>query len=193
MRAFGNTSNRWPPWLTAILIFLVLIAVIQIVGRTQPGQLQQTFAAGPPDANAGQIPLPPVPTDLVGLARTAAARLSAGQAGTPLTRVGQNESIRVQIDSITPQGENLRLAGNVANIGSAPVAVSLDWFKFIDASGTTYASSGSPATTLEPRQQAPLDITLPIKDPTQLRLDVEPPDQPKFELALINSPATPAP
>lgn len=193
MRAFGNQPQRWPPWVTAILIFLVLIAVVQIVGRTQPRQLQQTFAAAPPDANSGQIPLPPVPTDLVGLARTATARLRAGQAGAPLIREGQNESIRVRIDSITPEGENLRLVGSVANIGSAPVAVSLDSFKFIDGGGTTYASSGSPATTLEPRQEAPLDIQLPIKDPTQLKLDVEPPDQTTFELVLINTPAAPVP
>lgn len=193
MRAFGDTSKHWPPWLIATLIFVLLIAVVQLAGRTQPQRLQQTFAAAPPEANAGQIALPPVPTNLVGLARTAAARIGAGQSSQPLTRSGQSETLRVQIDSITPDGENLRLTGNVANIGSAPVAVSLDSFKFIDGSGTSYASSGSPATTLEPRQQAPLDLRLPIKDPTQLRLDVEQPGQTKIELVLINSEASPAP
>jgi hypothetical protein len=193
MRAFGNKPQRWPPWITATLIFLVLIAVIQIVGRTQPQRLQQTFGAAPPDANAGQIPLPPVPTDLVGLARTATARMRAGLAGAPLTRQAQNESIRVQIDSITPEGESLRLAGGVTNISSAPVAISLDSFKFIDSSGTSYASSGSPATTLEPQQQAPLDITLPIKDPTLLKLEVAPTGQAMFELTLINTAPTPTP
>lgn len=193
MRAFGDTPKRWPTWVTATLIFIALIAIIQIAGRQQPQQLQQTFAAAPPDAGAGQIPLPPVPTDLVGLARTAVARIGAGQSGTPLIRSGQNEAIQVRIDSITPEGDNLRLAGSVTNIGSAPIPVSLDSFKFIDSSGTSYASSGSPATTLELAQQAPLDITLPIKDPTQLKLDVEQPGLAKIELILINSPATPAP
>lgn len=193
MRAFGDAPKRWPPWVTATLIFVVLIAIVQIVGRTQPQQLQQTFAAAPPDANAGEIPLPPVPTDLVGLARTAAARISAGQAGTPLTQVGRNETLEVRIDSIQPEGENLRLAGSVTNIGSAPVSISLDSFKFVDGSGTSYASSGSPASTLEPRQQAPLDITLPINNPQQLTLQVEPPGQGSFELVLINNVDAPTP
>lgn len=193
MRAFGDAPKRWPPWVTATLIFVVLIALVQIVGRTQPQQLQQTFAAGPPDPDAGQITLPPVPTGLVELARTAAARISAGQAGTPLTQAGQNETLQVRIDSITPEGENLRLAGSVTNIGSAPIAISLDSFKFVDGGGTSYASSGSPATTLEPRQQAPLDITLPINNPAQLTLNVEPPGQGSFELVLINNVDAPTP
>lgn len=193
MRAFGDAPKRWPPWVTATLIFVVLIAIVQIVGRTQPQQLQQTFAAAPPDANAGELPLPPVPTDLVGLARTAAARLSAGQAGAPLTPAGQNETLQVQLDSIRPEGESLRLTGTVSNIGSAPVTVSLDSFKFVDGSGTSYASSGSPATTLEPGQQAPLDITLPINNPSQLTLQVQPPGQGSFEMALINNVAAPTP
>ena len=75
----------------------------------------------------------------------------------------------------------------------APVAISLDSFKFIDASGVSYASSGSPSTTLEPRQQAPLDITLPIKNPTLLRLEVAPSGQAMFELLLINTAPTPTP
>ncbi|HEX6289222.1 MAG TPA: hypothetical protein VFZ66_08530 [Herpetosiphonaceae bacterium] len=196
MRVYGNPQNRWANWLTAILIFVFLVALIQIIERRGPAQerlLQQQFAASPPPADAGTIPLPPIPTDMVALARTTTARLLGGQAGAPLNSVAQNETLRVRVDSVKAEGETLRMTGTATNIGTAPAQVSLDAFKFIDASGTVYASSGGPSTTLEPGQQAPLDITLPIANPTVLKLEVEQPDQGKIELQLLNTPPTPTP
>jgi hypothetical protein len=196
MRVYGSPHSRWANWLTAIVVFIVLVALIQVVERRGPDQermLQQRFAASPPPADAGSIPLPPIPTDMVGLARTTTARLLGGQSGAPLNTVAQNETLRVQITSIKTEGEAVRLSGSVTNIGSAPASVSLDGFKFIDASGTVYASSGGPSTTLEPGQAAPIDITLPIANPVMLKLEVEQPNQGKIELQLLNTPPTPTP
>lgn len=194
MRVQGNQQNHLGSWITALLIFLAIIVVIQLVERRSPAQdqlLQQQFAASPPPADAGRIEIPPLPTDMVALARTTTARLFSGQAGAPLNTVTENEALRVEIASIKSEGETLKLGGTITNIGRAPATVSLDAFKFIDASGTVYASSGGPTTTLEPGQSAPLDITLPIANPTLLTLKVEQPDQSPIELQLVNTPPTP--
>jgi hypothetical protein len=171
--------------------FIVIIAAIQFVGRTSSPRLQQEFAEQPPDPDAGQITLPAVPTGLADLARTTTARLLGGQASAPVTREGRNGAVSVRIDTLEQREEGLHLAGSVTNIATTPVEVSLDSFKFIDNSGTIYSSSGSPATTLQPQQQAPIDITLPIQNPSQLNLNVEQPDQPRIELLLIATPPTP--
>lgn len=196
MRVYGNQENHLGSWLTALLIFLGIIVMIQVIERRGPDQeqlLQQQFAASPPAADAGTIEIPPIPTDMIALARTTTARLFSGQAGAPLNTVAQNEILRVRIDSIKSEGETLRLSGIITNIGRAPTTVSLDAFKFSDASGTVYASSGGPTTTLEPGQEAPLDITLPIANPTALKLEIEQPDQSKIELQLVNTPPAPTP
>ncbi|HEY0601934.1 MAG TPA: hypothetical protein VGD58_03440 [Herpetosiphonaceae bacterium] len=194
MRVQGNQQTHVGSWITALLIFLAIIVVIQFVERRSPAQeqlLQQQFAASPPAADAGQIEIPPIPTNMIALARTTTARLFSGQAGAPLNTVAENETLRVEIASIKSEGENLKLSGTITNIGGAPVTVSLDAFKFIDASGTVYASSGGPTTTLEPGQNAPLDITLPLANPTVLKLEVEQPNQSPIELQLVNTPPTP--
>lgn len=193
MRAYGNNSNPRSPILIAAVIFVILIVVIQLVGRQQSQVLEQTFAAAPPDANAGQIGLPPVPTNLASFARTATARILGGLATAPLTQTDDNGQLRVQINRIQPENGSITVSGNVANISSAPIDVSLDAFKFIDETNTVYASTGNPPQTLPPGQEAPLSITLPIANPTQLKLNVELPGQPVIELALLNAAPTPAP
>lgn len=195
MRAYGSSDGRWPPLVTALVIFVVLIGIVQIASRAgnQPDALQHQFAASPPAPNAGQIVLPPVPTNLVALARTTTARVLGGLASAPINRVGRNQVMQVEISRIEPVADGLKLAGNVTNIGTAPLPVSLDSFKFTDATGTVYASTGSPATQLEPQQSVPLDITLPIVNATSLTLAVEQPGQPVINLVLLQAAPTPTP
>jgi|GEM_PF-6091296 len=188
MRAYGGSNSQWPSWLIALLIFGLLIGVVQLVGQPAPPQqspLQQKFAATP--AAGISLTLPTVPADLVALARTQTARLLGGETGEPLTRVAQNKVLRVRIVGLAPEGDQLHINGNIENISREPLTVSLDDFKFVDATNTLYAAEGSPSTTLEPGQQAPIDITLPIKDPETLRLDVELSNQPKIEMLLIGT------
>jgi hypothetical protein len=193
MRAFGS-DGRGPSWFIAVLAFVVLIAIMQMVTRnTQQRPLDQHFAASRPAPDAGQIPFPAIPTNIAGLARTTTARLLGGQAVTPLNTADQNESLRVEINTVQQEGEQLRLDGSVTNIGRTPVDVSLDAFRFIDEHQTVYASSGSPATTLQPGQQAPLNLTLPLLNPHQLQLEVSQPGLTPLRLVLINTPPTPTP
>lgn len=193
MRVYGNTPPKWSPVLIAALIFIVLIIVIRLVGGQQEQVLQQRFAAAPPDPNAGQIALPPVPTILANLARTATARILGGQATAPINRSDENGALRVQIDAIEPENGTLKITGQVTNISAATIDISLDAFKFIDETGTVYASSGNAAQPLQAGQAAPLSITLPIATPQQLKLNVEQPGQPTIELTLLNTVPTPTP
>jgi hypothetical protein len=136
--------------------------------------------------------MPPVPTDLAGLARSAASRLFAGESGRALENAAQNESLRVEIEALEPQDGQLRVRGGVANIGDSPLDVSLDAFQFIDETGTTYASDGSTPATLQPGQRVPLDIMLPIGPPRLLQLRVTQPGLAPIDMTLINAePAAP--
>lgn len=192
MRAYGNQGPRTSPILIAIVIFVVLLVIMRVMGGQQADVLRQTFAAAPPAANAGEITLPPVPTGIANLARTATARILGGQATAPLSQRGENGALRVAIETIQPEANELRVLGSVTNISSAPVDVSLDAFKFIDETSTVYAITGSPAATIQPGQTAPLDIKLPINNPRQLKLSVEQPGQPPIEIVLLNAaPSTP--
>jgi hypothetical protein len=196
MRAYGDSPNHWPSWLVAILIFVVLVAVLRFASGgnpTQTGGLQQQFAANPPAPDAGQIELPPVPTNLAALARTTTARILGGLTSAPLNKLGRNEVLEVEISSIDPVDGGLKLTGRVTNISTAPVSVSLDSFRFTDAGGTIYASSGSPATSLQPQQTAPLDLSLPIPATSQLTLDVTLSGQQPIQLILLNTSPTPTP
>jgi hypothetical protein len=191
MRLEGR-PGQGPSWIVAVLAFLLLLVVIQLVqGPSQPA-LSEQFAARP-GAGDINVELPPVPTSLAALAQTTTARILGGQASAPLTGEGQNEVLRVRIDQISPEADTIRLQGTVTNISAAPLDISLDAFRFTDATNTVYSSSGSPATTLQPNQAAPIDITLPIANPTQLKLDITQPDTTPFTIVLLNTPATPAP
>lgn len=194
MRLDGNSENRLPVGLVAVVIFIVLLALVQLLNRqyaTPTAGLQQQFAASPPAPNAGQIELPAIPTNLAGLARTTAARIMGGLASRPLDSTGRNAAMQVDITNIQPVDGGLHLTGSVTNISAAPLEVTLDSFKFTDAGGTVYASSGSPPTTLQARQTAPLDITLPVKDPSLLKLQVAQSGQEPIDMVLLNAGATP--
>jgi hypothetical protein len=196
MRAYGDSPNHWPSWLIATLIFVVLVVMLRLASggnATQTAGLQQQFAANPPAPDAGKIELPPVPTNLAGLARTTTARILGGLTSQPLNKLARNEVLEVEISSMDPVEGGLKLVGRVTNISAAPVSVSLDNFRFTDASGTVYASSGSPATLLQPQQTAPLDLSLPIPATSQLTLDVTQPNQQPIQLILLNTPPTPTP
>lgn len=194
MQSFDRQSPRGPSWVLAVVAFVVLIVLVQLVGRQEPTKLQERFAATPASGQSGSLPLPPVPTNVVNFARTATARLLSGLSTAPVVSTGDNGIVRVEIASITPVDQGLKLAGTVTNISSGPVAVSLDAFKFTDASGTTYASSGSPSAELPAGQRTPIEITLPIGDPQHLALAVELPNQPRFEVVLLsNTTPTPTP
>ncbi|WP_026370397.1 hypothetical protein [Kallotenue papyrolyticum] len=192
---FNSDQRGQPSWRTALLIFLALIVVIQVMSHRTGSEtaLQRHFAANSPAPGTGQITLPAVPTALLERARTTVERLLGGASGQALTPVGQNQALRVEITALEPQDGHLRVRGTVTNISAAPLELSLDAFKFSDERGTTYASHGSPSTALPPHQPVPLDITLPVDHPRFLRLQITSPGLDTIDMVLINAAPTPTP
>ena len=187
MRAFGQNRSQGPSVLVAIAIFVGLLLAVQLFRDRVPDDtsLVQQFAARRPDpAVDGQV-LPPLPSSVAGLARTTIARIGRGSAAPALTPVAEQGSLRVEIASLRKVDAGLRITGRVTNIGQAPVAVSLAPFRFSDGAGTVYAADNAAATTLQPGQQAPLDLTLPIEAPRQLVLDVQLEGQPPIRMVLM--------
>lgn len=189
----GHHRNRRPSWITAIITFVVLVAIVQIVGRQQPETLQQRFAAVTPEPGDGSFALPALPPNLAALAQTATSLVRGGQRTGPLEPLGRNDAIEVRIDQLVPADSGLQVIGSVTNISSTAVPISLDMFRFTDATGTVYSSSGSPSITVQPNGQAPLDLTLPIQNPTALHLTVSQPDHSQIDLILLQPAPSPSP
>jgi hypothetical protein len=193
MRAYGHNHSHGPSWLVALAIFVGLLLLVQVFRGYSSGaeRLEQQFAAERPVPGSGRVELPALPTlpaSVSNLARTAAARIGAGSTGAALTPVAQSADLRVEIVGIRQALGGLQITGAATNTGQQPLPVSLADFRFTDGSGTVYAAENAAATTLEPGQRAPLDLTLPIQDPRQLTLEVQLAGQPPLQMVLIQSP-----
>lgn len=187
MRAYGRQSQG-PSWITALLIFLGLLVVLQFFRAPSGRRLEEQFAARPPAQGAAGLALPPLPSRVAGLARTAVARLGAGQASQALTSVAQSPRVRVDVDAIKPVTGGLQISGAATNTGSEPLPVSLEAFRFTDAAGIVYVAEGATQTILQPGQRVPLDLTLPIAEPGQLILNVVLPGEPPLQMILLQTP-----
>ena len=175
MRAYGHNRSQGPAWIVAIAIFAVLLLLLQLFGGRGPSgrALEQQFAASPPAAGAGKLVLPPLPTGVAGLARTAAARIGGGEMAAALTPVAQGAELRIEITGLRRTADGLNIRGVATNIGERPLPVALAAFRFSDGTGTAYTADSAAATTLNPGQRAPLDLTLPARDVRNLVLDIE--------------------
>ena len=192
MRGYGKQAHG-PSWLTAIIIFVGLLLALQLFRGQGPAgrRLEEQFAARPPAAGSGRLVLPPLPSSVAGLARTAAARIGAGGSAVALTPVAQGANLRVDIARIKATAGGLRITGAATNIGAQPLPVSLAAFRFRDGSGTLYTPESDAGTTLEAGGRVPLDLVLPIKDPSQLILDVVLEGEPPLRMILLQTPNAP--
>ncbi|MBA3945375.1 MAG: hypothetical protein H0X37_12515 [Herpetosiphonaceae bacterium] len=152
--------------------------------RSNARPLAEHFAAAPPSAATTGINLPPLPPNIAGFARTALAHLAGGEQAAALTPVAQNSAIQVTIKGLAPSEQGLHISGQIKNISTAALPISLSAFHFTDEQGTQYAASGGSSTTVAPGQSVPLDMTLPIPQPRQLTLRVEL-SQPPLTMVLI--------
>jgi hypothetical protein len=192
MHVYGKRSQG-PSWMTAVVIFVLLLITLQVFrGRTSTNRpLEQQFAASPPEPGTGRLVLPPLPSSVAGLARTAAARISAGSRASPLTPVAESSRLRVEITGLETATGGLHITGFAANIGAEPFVLSLGAFRFTDGSGMVYATENDAGTSLEPGTRVPLDLMLPIADPRELILDVELAGDAPLRMVLLQEPATP--
>lgn len=190
MRVYGHSRSRGPSWVLAIMIFLGLLVLLHLFQGASSGArpLTQQFAAKPPESGSGQWELPPLPSSVGSLARTAASRIQGGSTGPALTPVAQNADLRIEISGIRRAPGGLRITGTATNSGQQPLPVSLAAFRFVDGTGTVYTAENATTTTLDPGQRAPLDLTLPIQDARQLTLDVQVKGAPPLHMVLIQAP-----
>ena len=190
MRVHGHNGTQGPSWLLAVVIFVVLILLLQLFRDSSPGgrPLAQQFAASRPEPGGVGPELPPLPSSVGNLARTAAARIGSGGTGAALTPVAQGGSLQVEITGIRESGGGLQISGSVVNQSQQPLPVTLAAFQFTDGTGTVYAAENAAATTLAPGQRAPLDLTLPVQDARQLTLAVEQEGQPPIHMVLKQDP-----
>ena len=189
MRGYGK-QTQGPSWIFAVVIFAALLVFVQLFRNNMPAArpLEQQFAAKAPEPGAGQVELPALPSSVSDLARTAAARIDAGSTGQALTPVAEGGELRVEITGMRSAEGGLQVKGMATNIGQRPLPVSLAAFRFTDGTGTVYAPQNDASTTLAPGQRAPLDLTLPIQDPRQLTLDVQPEGGQVLRMVLIQTP-----
>lgn len=189
MRGYGK-QTRGPSWIFAVGAFAALLILVQLFRNGMPTArpLQQQFAAKAPAAGSGQVELPALPSSVSELARTTAARIGAGSTGQALTAVAEGGELRVEISGIRNAEGGLQVKGMATNVGQRPLPVSLAAFRFTDGTGTVYAPQNDASTTLAPGQRAPLDLTLPIQDPRQLTLDVQPEGGQALHMVLIQTP-----
>jgi hypothetical protein len=150
--------------------------------------LEQQFAASPPAPGTGRLVLPPLPSSVADLARTAAARIGAGSRAAALTPVAESSRLRVEISGINAADGGLHISGFAFNMGDEPLVLSLNAFRFTDGSGMVYAAESDSGTSLQPGQRVPLDLQLPIADPSQLILDVELANEPPLRMVLLQDP-----
>ena len=193
MRVFGHNRSQGPSWVVAIVIFLLLLLLLQLdrggAGAGRP--LQQQFAASPPRAGTGRLVLPPLPSSVAGLARTAAARISSGGRAVALTPVAESSRLRVEITGIRAAEGGLRITGYATNTSAEALTLSLGAFRFTDGSGMVYASENDTGTSLQPGQRLPLDLLLPIAEPRQLILDLELAREAPLRMVLLQEPSAP--
>ncbi len=193
MRGFGHNRSQGPSWVVAIVIFLLLVLLLQLFrGRVPPSRpLEQQFAAGPPRPGMGRLVLPPLPSSVAGLARTAAARISTGDRAVALTPVAESSRLRVEITGIRAAEGGLRITGYATNTSAEALTLSLGAFRFTDGSGMVYASETDTGTSLQPGQRVPLDLLLPIMEPRQLILDLELAGEAPLRMVLLQEPSAP--
>jgi hypothetical protein len=176
------------------VIFIGLLIALQLFRGGMPSArpLEQQFAASPPAPGAGRLVLPPLPSSVADLARTAAARIGAGSRAAALTPVAESSRLRVEISGINAANGGLHITGYAFNTGAEPLVLSLADFRFTDGSGMVYAAENDAGSTLQPGQRVPLDLQLPIADSRQLILDVELTGEPPLRMVLLQDPnATP--
>jgi hypothetical protein len=94
----------------------------------------------------------------------------------------------VEISGIRQAPGGLRITGTATNTGQRPLPVSLAGFRFVDGTGTVYTAENAAATTIDPGQRAPLDLTLPIRDARQLTLDVQVERAAPLHMVLVQTP-----
>jgi len=187
----SGRSTGPSPIVWGLFIGLGLIVLISMRACSPDSEqtLRSRFAATSATQEAQQIagtPAISLPEPIQSLGQTTVARFQGGQAVVPSSPTVADTTLKVDIQSIQQIDGGLQIKGLVTNVGKTSLRVPLSAFRFTDQNGTVYASQGDAAATLPPGDKTPLDLTLPIENPTSLQMVVDIPDaKVRLEMKLL--------
>jgi hypothetical protein len=175
-----------------ILLALVLIGTF-LFNPPNQAVLSRQFTAQPPDPSQPtlapfelpQVRLPDLPVNQQTTIADITQKLAKGQAIPALTPEAKNTNVQVSVSEIRRSGERVSIRGNLKNIGSTDLQVAPAAFLFRDSLGVSYSTEGTGATTLQPGQQTPFDLTVPLPSGRGLTLIVDLPPDPPLEQVLV--------
>lgn len=183
-------KQQFPLWLGGVLLAVVLIFIASRVNTPVNPVLQQKFAPQPIDPNAPTsapfaLPGVSVPTGLQEQFDQLRNRFNSGDEVPALTPIAEGGPVRMEIASLQRSGENVQVNGTIQNTGSVPLDVPLSAFSFQDSTGVAYAIEGSGQTTIQPGEQAPFNLEVPLPEGRGLTIILTLPSQLPLEQVLV--------
>ncbi|NJN16532.1 MAG: hypothetical protein HC822_09780 [Oscillochloris sp.] len=188
-----NLSRRGLPiWFWGALVALLLIVLsARDNNGVQNEALSQYFAAQPTPAGiTADIDLPQLDmSNLSPALREAAADLrrtiGLGESGSPLEPSATTPRLRIEIAEIAPGEGGLVVRGTVTNISTEPVNVPISAFELRDSAGGSYVAGGGASANLQPGDNTPLELTVPLPPGRGLLLVTNLPPDPPAEQRLL--------
>ncbi|EFO81568.1 hypothetical protein OSCT_0584 [Oscillochloris trichoides DG-6] len=187
-----ESAQKIPIWMWGALVALLLIIISsrgRLVGNPS---LSQHFALQPTPAIA--LPLPDLQIgnlapDLQAQAQDLLRQIGMGKSAGPLEPVATTPRLRIEITELRPAEDGLRVIGRVTNISTAVVTVPINAFELRDSTGASYIAGGGASAALQPGEQTPLELTVPLPPGRGLLLITRlPPDPPAEQKLIVSNP-----
>lgn len=194
-----DSDSVGPTLLIALVVAIVIIALGYVLptnrGPINPVLVRQ-FEAQPVDPNAPtpapwQLPklnLPELPPELSSRVSELYNQYVGGGSVPALTPVARSNQVRIEIESIRREQDQVRVIGKVSNQGNQPVDLSPGDFTFRDSQGTLYRIKGSGSVTLGVGQGTALDLSAPIPPDRGVSLILTLAPDPPIEMILLAQP-----
>ncbi|MBC8162134.1 MAG: hypothetical protein H7Z42_13055 [Roseiflexaceae bacterium] len=185
-------KQQVPVWLLGVVAAIVLILVGQRVGGSIGNQaLTETFEqdpaaqAAPPGFELPKVDLSSLPPEAQQAIQQVQERLNIGETVVALTPEASGIRARISVSEVKRSGGNLQVRGNLENIADQPLDVPASAFSFRDSAGIAYTLGGSGATTVQPGQTAPFELSVPLPAERGLTLIVTLPPDPAIQQTLV--------
>ncbi|WP_129629168.1 hypothetical protein [Candidatus Oscillochloris fontis] len=188
----SESSHNIPIWMWGALVALLLIIVSsrgRLVGNPA---LSQQFAMQPTPNIA--LPLPDLQIgnlspDLQAQAQSLLRQIGLGNSGRPLEPLATTPRLRIEVTELRPEETGLRVIGRVTNISTTVVTVPISAFELRDSTGASYIAGGSGSAALQPGEDTPLELTVPLPPERGLLLITRlPPDPPAEQKLIVSNP-----
>lgn len=185
-------KQQIPFWLIGVVVAVLLILVgQQISGMGGNQELTKTFEQNPaanpapPGFELPKVDLPSLPPEVQQAVQAAQEKLNIGETVPALTPVATGIRVSVNVSAVKRSGGNVQVRGELKNIADQSLDVPATAFSFRDSAGIAYTLGGSGATTVQPGQTAPFDLSVPLPAGRGLTLIVTLPPDPPIQQTLV--------